>query len=380
MKKIIYLLGVMMVAELFPMASVYAVGAAYFPQSTTATLTQGSFEIVGGSDADTVSVISGALHVTISSDQTFKLRSSSKKNLTNDSGYNYTCGSEYSELIITSSSTRTVIITPDSQTCSTSSGGGGGGSPTTTTTTTASPTPTTSPTTTPTPTSTPTVSVPSSAPNLASLGLKEGDIIRGTGDLDVYIVNDKGYMRLFLNEKIFSLYAHLGFSKIKNVTPAVRNLFGVSGLFRNCETNDPKVYGVEITGEDVGTLHWVDTTGEKAVSDDPNFFSKVFCINNNEFNWYPKGEPYTSVLQIPKYNRLNGVVAGATTEILGSIKISDGLTYLNVRAAPMTTATIVGKVYPGATYTVTKKENGWYQIQKDGTTWGWVFGKYVKEI
>jgi hypothetical protein len=50
-------------------------------------------------------------------------------------------------------------------------------------------------------------------------------------------------------------------------------------------------------------LHWVNTTGSQAVADDPNFFSKVFCINNNEFNWYPKGSDYTSVNQVPNYSR-----------------------------------------------------------------------------
>jgi hypothetical protein len=137
-------------------------------------------------------------------------------------------------------------------------------------------------------------------------GLKEGDTISAAGsdDPDVYIVNDWGYKRLFLNPVIFSFYGHLGgFAKVKNVTPAVRDAFPTSGLFRNCETNDPKVYGLEVTGEDTGVLHWVNVSGEQAVADDPNFFKKVFCINNNEFNWYPKGSDYTSVSQVPSYAR-----------------------------------------------------------------------------
>lgn len=76
-----------------------------------------------------------------------------------------------------------------------------------------------------------------------------------------------------------------------------------SGLFRNCETNDPKVYGVEVTAEDTATLHWINTSGEQAVKDDPDFFKKVFCINTNEFNWYTKGSVYTSVNQVPVYSR-----------------------------------------------------------------------------
>ena len=137
-------------------------------------------------------------------------------------------------------------------------------------------------------------------------GLKEGDTISAAGsdDPDVYIVNEWGYKRLFLNPVIFGFYGHLGgFAKVKNVTPAVRDAFPTSGLFRNCETNDPKVYGVEVTGEDTGVLHWVNVSGAQAVADDPNFFKKVFCINNNEFNWYAKGSDYTSVSQVPSYAR-----------------------------------------------------------------------------
>ena len=130
----------------------------------------------------------------------------------------------------------------------------------------------------------------------ADYGLTEGDVVSAAGsdDPDVYIVNELGYKRLFLNPAIFNFYGHLGgFAAVKNVSAATRDAFGTSGLFRNCETNDPKVYGVETTGEDVGMLHWVNTPGSQAVLDDANFFKKVFCVNNNEFNWYPKGSDYT---------------------------------------------------------------------------------------
>ena len=59
-------------------------------------------------------------------------------------------------------------------------------------------------------------------------GLKEGDTISAAGsdDPDVYIVNDWGYKRLFLNPQIFNLYGHLGgFSAVKNVSPATRDAF-----------------------------------------------------------------------------------------------------------------------------------------------------------
>ncbi|MEK7154174.1 MAG: hypothetical protein AAB792_01315, partial [Patescibacteria group bacterium] len=138
----------------------------------------------------------------------------------------------------------------------------------------------------------------------ADYGLKEGDTVSAAGsdDPDVYIVNELGYKRLFLNPVIFGFYGHLGgFANVKSVTPATRDAFPTSGLFRL--DGDLKVYGVESTGEDTGVLHWVNTTGAQAVADDPNFFKKVFVINQNEFNWYTKGSDYTSVSQVPSYVR-----------------------------------------------------------------------------
>lgn len=152
----------------------------------------------------------------------------------------------------------------------------------------------------------------------ADYGLKEGDTVSaaGSSDPDIYIVNDYGYKRLFLNPVIFNFYAHLGWSKVKTVSSPTRDAFTTSGLFRNCETNDEKVYGVETTGEDTGMLHWVNTTGAQAVADDANFFKKVFCVNSNEFNWYSKGANYTSVSQVPDYKR------GGTTTVPGAVTLS----------------------------------------------------------
>lgn len=179
----------------------------------------------------------------------------------------------------------------------------------------ATPTPTLTPTPTPTPspsvTPTPTPSVavtPASRgfTSLAALGLSEGDTISaaGSSDPDIYIANAWGYKRLFLNPVIFGLYGHLGgFANVKNIIPSTRDVMVTSGLFRNCETNDAKVYGVEVTGEDFGILHWVNTSGAQAVADDSDFFKKVFCINSAEFSWYSQGSAYTSVNQVPVYSR-----------------------------------------------------------------------------
>ena len=138
-------------------------------------------------------------------------------------------------------------------------------------------------------------------------GLHEGDTISASGssDPDIYIVNDWGYKRVFVNPAIFGFYAHLGgFANVHNVTAAVRDAFPTSALFRNCESNDQAVWALEVNGEDTAVLHHVAMSGADAVAQDANFFKKVFCINNNEAAWYPKSTmDYTMLSQIPVYVR-----------------------------------------------------------------------------
>lgn len=135
----------------------------------------------------------------------------------------------------------------------------------------------------------------------ADYGLTEGDVIRATGDIDVYIVNEMGYKRLFVNPQIFNIYGHLGFDKVKEVSPAVRDAFPTSGLFR--VDGEEKVYGLDVISEDVANLRWVNTSGAQAVADDANFFKKVFVINASEKALYGTGADFTSVNQVPDYSR-----------------------------------------------------------------------------
>ncbi len=51
--------------------------------------------------------------------------------------------------------------------------------------------------------------------------------------------------------------------------------------------------------------------------------------------------------------------------------------YLNVRANPSTTATIITTVKKGATVTIKESSNGWYKILVNNLT-GWVSADYVK--
>lgn len=171
------------------------------------------------------------------------------------------------------------------------------------------------------------LTVNSYAAKPSDYGLKEGDLISAvfSDDPDVYIVNDSGYKRLFLNPSIFNFYGHLGgFFNIKLVSNEVRDSFITSGLFRDCETNDPKVYGVDIDGEDTGKLHWVNVSGESASFDDSEFFKKVFCVNNKELNWYSKGDELKSAKDIPKYERMHTEETVTTQEkISENAKIKD---------------------------------------------------------
>ncbi|MDP3696680.1 MAG: peptidoglycan-binding protein [Candidatus Taylorbacteria bacterium] len=150
----------------------------------------------------------------------------------------------------------------------------------------------------------------SSATKPSDFGLKEGDLISAifSDDPDVYIINENGFKRLFLNPEIFKFYSHLGgFANIKLVTPEIRDSFPTSGFFRNCEDNDQKVFGTSVEGEDTGRLHWINKSGDQAVQEDPDFFKKVFCINRKEFNWYPRGNEFKELREVPQYHRTEEV-------------------------------------------------------------------------
>ncbi len=372
------------VSGLFLFNVIEAKADASFPQDTTVEFDMGNFTIVGGSGADEVTTNGGQITITISPGQRFTFKSSDRKLLTNDGGYSYTCSSTESSISITvpaGEAQKIVRITPDTLNCDTNTGsgggggGGGGGGAASSASASAPASPTVS-TSAPTPAARGFVS-------LAALSLREGDVISAAGsdDPDVYIVNEHGYKRLFLNPVIFGFYGHLGgFAKVKSTVAPTRDTLVTSGLFRNCETNDEKIYGVETTGEDTGMLHWVNTTGAQAVADDPDFFKKVFCINNKEFNWYKKGTPYTSVNQIPSYTRTNIVGGQPAPATSGRIKVVSTVLWLNVRDGGSLSAKIIGQALPNQEFDFSAFINGWYKIQKDGKDFGWVFGQYVTKI
>ena len=131
-------------------------------------------------------------------------------------------------------------------------------------------------------------------PKPEDYGLKEGDLIRAVGDFDIFIISQRGYKRLFLNPAIFDMYGHLtgGWKAVKTVSPEVRDAFKTSNYYRY--VNEDKVYKLEISGEDTGTLYWLNMTGENFLSQGGKPES-IFIINRSELDWYPKGEDKTTL-------------------------------------------------------------------------------------
>lgn len=121
----------------------------------------------------------------------------------------------------------------------------------------------------------------------ASVGLHEGDLIRATGDNDIFIINEYGFKRLFLNPAIFNMYGQLGggWSLVKTVTPETRDAFVTSPYYR--ADGDTKVYKLEIVGEDTGILRWVNMSQADFLA--MANVNQIFTINSNELNWYQKG-------------------------------------------------------------------------------------------
>ena len=125
-------------------------------------------------------------------------------------------------------------------------------------------------------------------------GLKEGDLIRAQGDFDIFIINQNGYKRLFLNPTIFNMYGHLtgGWNAVKTVTIAIRDAFVTSTHYRYVDS--PKVYHLNVTGEDTGTLHWINMTAENFLAQGGKA-NAIFIINKSEYDWYSKGTDKTSL-------------------------------------------------------------------------------------
>ncbi|MEK7583034.1 MAG: hypothetical protein AAB483_01355 [Patescibacteria group bacterium] len=145
----------------------------------------------------------------------------------------------------------------------------------------------------------------------ADYSLKGGDRITAhaaVGDPDIYVVGEANHLqafkRNFKSVTICNFYGQFGpggcFAPgLKQVPASTRDAFPTSCYYTNGDTDDKKVWYMESTGADTGTLHHVQVSGAEAVAGDPLFFMKLFRINNLEANYYAIGAPYTSMSQVP---------------------------------------------------------------------------------
>ena len=134
---------------------------------------------------------------------------------------------------------------------------------------------------------------PSEMADPLDYGLTEGDLVRAEGDFDIFIISQYGYKRLFLNPAIFEMYGHLGsWDDVKTITSETRDAFITSSHYKYVD--EDKVYHLEVTGEDTGTLQWINMTAEDFTAQGGTG-NGIFTINKSELDWYPKGAEKTSL-------------------------------------------------------------------------------------
>ena len=143
--------------------------------------------------------------------------------------------------------------------------------------------------------------------------IHDGDLIRGQGDIEVWIVKivgEKRYKRWLFGPQIFGAYGHLGFDKVKNISKETLNKFDTSNLIRKFD--DAKVY--ELTDFVPGVRavrRWIPTL---EVFLQRGFdFDSVYIVNQNEFNLYTEGTSLPITQAKPTGN--TGNTAGLTANI-----------------------------------------------------------------
>ncbi len=302
-----------------------AVGNAYFPQDTTVALTGGNLTILGGSDADQVTVSGNTITVLISATQRFTLTSSSKYSLTNDGNYSFSCDATQSRLDISISSgasQTTVNVNPAFSSCSSGSSGGttgssggysGGSTSPASSTPTLTPKPTSSPTITPSVSATP-VPSPSSTPVTTSplLGANLAKLYRKSGDSKVYVVQANGLLKLIKSLEDFNSAGY----KWTNVKVLPAKSF--SKLKIDVSLNAP-------------------------------------------------------VLATP-------APVSTPVPISNHVRIKSGVKWVNIRNSNSAKGKIVGRALTGQEFEFTDFKGGWYKIKKDGKDLGWILGDYASKI
>ena len=112
-------------------------------------------------------------------------------------------------------------------------------------------------------------------------GIPDGSLIRAENDYKVYVVNGK-WRRHIISPKIFSFYPHLGFNKVKVVSPSILAQYQESNLIRY--QFGEKVYSVD----ESGFKHWLHITAEQFLTSGRSWDS-IFIVNLPELNFYKQG-------------------------------------------------------------------------------------------
>lgn len=125
------------------------------------------------------------------------------------------------------------------------------------------------------------------------VGINEGDLIRGSDGIKVYIVNALGFKRHIFNPAVFDMYQHFSWESIKEVSQGVADSYQTSDLYRSLE--DPKVYSLEEVNEAAGiaTKHHIEMTPEQFLAEG-YVWNQVFIVNDQERDYYETGAPLTS--------------------------------------------------------------------------------------
>ena len=112
-------------------------------------------------------------------------------------------------------------------------------------------------------------------------GIPDGSLIRAENDYKVYVVNGK-WRRHIISPRIFSFYSHLGFDKVKVVSPSVLAQYEESNLIRY--RSGKNIYSVD----EAGFKHWLHITAEQ-FSNSNRSWDSVFTVNLLELNFYKQG-------------------------------------------------------------------------------------------
>lgn len=130
---------------------------------------------------------------------------------------------------------------------------------------------------------TPSVSSPSPLPAVTESipSVPDGSLIRAENDYKVYVTHGR-WRRHIISSKIFSFYPHLGFDKVKIVSPSVMAQYQESNLIRY--QLGQRVYSID----EAGGKHWLSMTAEQFTGSG-RAWDSVFTVNLSELNFYQQG-------------------------------------------------------------------------------------------